>query len=332
MGKFTYEDGIALLQLIAFVPCLFLALLLCYQQGMKAVASCWRFLIILACLRIAGAVCQLITITDESIDVITTKITCDLLGIAPLTLAAVGLLQRVNASINKLSKWIFIFVSIVSLVGLALGIAGAIKALDTYTIPPMLQAALGMFVGCLGLLLAILGYLTVYRHEMPRNERIILYSVYACAPLLIVRTIYGCLGDYTDIERFNLFEPNPTVNLCMGVLEEIFLMIICLAVGFYCPPPKEPEPEASETRNSDESTIVERRSSSPNHILNKEKSAEEGRMGTTSPVEAIPEIWRICFDLEFFCLSLCESLELIMPLDMKWTKQGYGPESCDIMH
>ena len=92
---FTYEDGIALLQLIAFVPCLCLAILLCYQQGMKAVASCWRFLIILACLRIAGAVCQLITITDNSINVVTTKITCDLLGIAPLTLAAVGLLQRV---------------------------------------------------------------------------------------------------------------------------------------------------------------------------------------------------------------------------------------------
>lgn len=92
---FRYEDGIALLQLIAFVPSLFLAILLCYQQGMKAVASCWRFLIILACLRISGAVCQLITITDTSINVITTKITCELLGIAPLTLAAVGLLQRV---------------------------------------------------------------------------------------------------------------------------------------------------------------------------------------------------------------------------------------------
>lgn len=71
---FRYEDGIALLQLIAFVPSLFLAIILCYQQGMKAVASCWRFLIILACLRISGAVCQLITITDASINVITTKI------------------------------------------------------------------------------------------------------------------------------------------------------------------------------------------------------------------------------------------------------------------
>ncbi|KGO77676.1 hypothetical protein PITC_016040 [Penicillium italicum] len=286
---FSYQDGIALLQLIAFVPCLFLAILLCYQQGMKAVASCWRFLIILACLRISGAVCQLITISDDSTDVITTKITCDLLGIAPLTLAAVGLLQRVNTSINKLSKWIFIFVSIVSLVGLALGVAGAVKALDSYTIPRMLQAALGLFVGCLGLMLAILGYLTIYRNEMPRNEKIILYSVYACAPLLIVRTVYGCLGDYTKIARFNLFEPNPTVNLCMGVLEEIFLMIICLSVGFYCPPSKEPQLEAADMTNSDETNIVEKRSSPPSNTrsdavdtMNKEKIAEEGRMGTST--------------------------------------------------
>ncbi|KAJ5992503.1 hypothetical protein N7451_008227 [Penicillium sp. IBT 35674x] len=281
---FSYQDGIALLQLIAFVPCLFLAILLCYQQGMKAVASCWRFLIILACLRIAGAVCQLITITDDSIDVVTTKITCDLLGIAPPNTGCRG-----NASINKLSKWIFIFVSLVSLVGLALGIAGAIKALDSYTIPRMLQAALGMFVGCLGLLLAILGYLTIYRNEMPRNEKIILYSVYACAPLLIVRTVYGCLGDYTTIARFNLFEPNPTVNLCMGVLEEIFLMIICLAVGFYCPPPKEPLPDAADTTNSDETNTVEKRSSPSSDtrsdtvdIMNLERIAEEGRMGTST--------------------------------------------------
>lgn len=122
--------------------------------------------------------------------------------------------------------------------GLALGVAGAIKALDKYTIPSILKAALALFVVCLALMLAILGYLTMYRNQLPRNEKIILYSVYACAPLLIVRTIYGCLGDFTNMSRFNLFEPNPTVNLCMGVLEEIFLMIICLAVGFSCPPPK----------------------------------------------------------------------------------------------
>lgn len=166
------------------------------------------------------------------------------------------------------------------MVGLALGIAGAIKALDTYTIPAMLQAALGMFVGCLGLLLAIMGYLTIYRNEMPRNERIILYSVYACAPLLIVRTIYGCLGDFTNIEKFNLFEPNPTVNLCMGVLEEIFLMIICLAVGFYCPPPKEPQPGKSRRFNvmchsCDEYTLTPFRRGCPHEEFGRDHHCRE---------------------------------------------------------
>lgn len=83
---FTYRDGIAVLQLVVFVPCLSPSLWLCYKQGLKAVASCWRFLIILACLRISGAICQLILISDYSDSVVITKIVCDLLGIAPLTL------------------------------------------------------------------------------------------------------------------------------------------------------------------------------------------------------------------------------------------------------
>jgi len=95
MAQFTYRDGIAVLQIIVFFPCLVLSLLLCFIQGLKAVASCWRFLIILACLRLGGAICQLIMMTDHSRPVVVAKLTCDLLGIAPLTLACVGLMQRV---------------------------------------------------------------------------------------------------------------------------------------------------------------------------------------------------------------------------------------------
>lgn len=92
---FTYRDGIAVLQIIAFFPALVLSLVLCFRQGMRAVAACWRFLIILAALRVAGAICQFILINNPgNSSVITAKLTCDLLGIAPLTLAAVGLLQR----------------------------------------------------------------------------------------------------------------------------------------------------------------------------------------------------------------------------------------------
>ena len=47
--------------------------------------------------------------------------------------------------------------SIVSIVGLGLGVAGAVKSVDgtSYNAAPLLQAALGMFIGCLGLMFAI---------------------------------------------------------------------------------------------------------------------------------------------------------------------------------
>lgn len=95
MTKFTERDGIAVLQIIVFFPCLLLSLFLCFKQGLKAVASCWRFLIILACLRLGGAICQIILMTNHTRPAVVAKLTCDLLGIAPLTLACLGLMQRV---------------------------------------------------------------------------------------------------------------------------------------------------------------------------------------------------------------------------------------------
>lgn len=129
--------------------------------------------------------------------------------------------------------------SIVSIIGLVLGIAGAFKAVDgpSYNVTTLLQAALGMFIGCLGLMLAILVYLTIYAEELPKGEKMVLHSVYICSPFLIVRMVYAALGDYGSDPRFRLFDGNPTVYLCMGFLEEIILMIICLVVGFKCPPP-----------------------------------------------------------------------------------------------
>lgn len=239
MVNFTYRNGIAVLQLAAFSPCLALSLLLCFRQGMKAVASCWRFLIILACLRIAGAICELIMITNTSDSVITAKLICDLLGIAPLTLAAVGLLQRVNESIDKVPVNAFRLITLASLAGLGLGIYGAMKAIDEGVISPILQAALAMFVACLGLMICILLFVTSFLALMPRSEKIIVFSVYICTPFLIVRMVYAAIGDFGHDARFSIFDGDPTIFLCMSVLMEIILMAICLIVGFKCPPPSQ---------------------------------------------------------------------------------------------
>lgn len=246
MTNFTYRDGIAVLQLIAFIPCLLFATVLCFKQGLRAVSSCWRFLLILGLLRVISAVCQLLLMTHSDNAIVVTKLTCDLLGIAPLTLAAVGLLRRVNHTVLSIPKHVFYFVDLVSVAGLGVGIGGAIKAVDSETIPSLLKIALGLFVACLGLMFCILGWLTASLNLLPRNERITLYSIYICGPFLIVRMVYACIGDFAHDSRFSIFNGDPTIFLCMSVLEEIILMVICLYVGYMYPPTelKTPSPKS----------------------------------------------------------------------------------------
>ncbi|KAJ2972364.1 hypothetical protein NQ176_g7201 [Zarea fungicola] len=242
MTNFTYRDGIAILQLVAFIPCLLFATVLCFKQGLKAVSACWRFLLILGLLRVIAAICQLLLITHNDRSIIITKLTCDLLGIAPLTLAAVGLLRRVNETVNSVPNHVFRFVDIVSLAGLGVGIGGAIKAVDGTTIPTLLKIALALFVACLGLMFCILGWLTASVSILPRNERLTLWSIYACGPFLIVRMAYACIGDFGTDARFSIFNGDPTIFLCMSVLEEIIIMVICLYVGYMYPPTSLSEP------------------------------------------------------------------------------------------
>ena len=49
--------------------------------------------------------------------------------------------------------------------------------------------------------------------------------------------VYAAMSDYGSDPRFRLLDGNPTIYLCMSVLEEIILMIICLIVSFKCPLP-----------------------------------------------------------------------------------------------
>ena len=138
-------------------------------------------------------------------------------------------------------KMVFTGISLISLVGLGLGIFGATKAVDDGNVSTLLQAALGCFIACLGLTFCILWFLTRYLGLLPRSEKVILYSVHVCSPFLLVRMVYAAMGDFGSDQQFSLFDGDATVYLCMGVLQEIVVMVVCLGVGFKCPPPKEYE-------------------------------------------------------------------------------------------
>ena len=124
--------------------------------------------------------------------------------------------------------------------GLVLGIVGATQSVgnSSFTVSPIMKAALAVFISIAGLMLCMLSYLTCFLDCMRRSEKIILSSIYACVPFFIVRLVYVALGDYGTDPRFRSFNGDVTINLVMSVLEEIIITIVLLTVGLAFPMPR----------------------------------------------------------------------------------------------
>ncbi|KAJ9130085.1 hypothetical protein NKR23_g12355 [Pleurostoma richardsiae] len=244
----SYRTGITILQFIYFVPAGALALLLCFRQGWKSAASSWRFIVTLALLRVAGDIAYFITLSHPTLGAYVTVMICDLMGLAPLTLTCVGLLGRVNEASKILPPRFFNLLSITSLVGLIVGVVGAILAVDdstgaSYSVNGEIQAALALFIAVFAMTLYcfILQCAATARSPARRSalghETRILAAVGASIPFLLVRLVYAAIADYGSDPAFNFFGGNVTINLCMGVLVEIIVTTICLTAGFLVPPP-----------------------------------------------------------------------------------------------
>lgn len=90
----TYRDGVAIFQVVAFVPTLAFGIILAMRHGF-AKSSGWVLLITFSLCRLIGAICQLIAISHPSTGVYTAAIVCISIGLSPLTLICLGLLTRV---------------------------------------------------------------------------------------------------------------------------------------------------------------------------------------------------------------------------------------------
>lgn len=140
--------------------------------------------------------------------------------------------------------------SMLSLVGLIVGIVGAITAVDdsdlvSYSINGEIEAALVLFIAVYAMTLYCFGMLTLnaIRSSAKRialgREVYILSAVGLSMPFLLVRLIYACIADYGNDSRFSFFGGNNTIKLCMSVLVELIVTTICLTAGFFVPPPTE---------------------------------------------------------------------------------------------
>ena len=71
--------------------------------------------------------------------------------------------------------------------------------------------------------------------NLAQGEKRIVYAVLGSLPLLAVRLLYSLLVDFANTKTFNIVDGNPTVQLCMAIIEEFIVTIIFLVAGLVAP-------------------------------------------------------------------------------------------------
>lgn len=91
----SYRHGLSILEVVVYIPALFMALWMAYRHGFGR-SSGWIFFVIFSLLRVIGSCCYLATISNPtSTNLYITWAVCNSIGLSPLTLACIGLLSRV---------------------------------------------------------------------------------------------------------------------------------------------------------------------------------------------------------------------------------------------
>ncbi|KAJ5819916.1 hypothetical protein N7474_005507 [Penicillium riverlandense] len=239
MGTVSYQDGIAILQLVIFPFILAAALFIWKRTGWSVGSKIWRYGVTLSLIRIAGSICSLLTISHDSYNIEVAVAVCELIGIAPLLLTYIGLLRQINVSTSDTDERIhpkgLKIVAIVCFIGLILGIAGVSSADDnkgTYHADSIVKASMGIFLAVFVVILAMTAWLWFQlRSTLWVFQKKLFLAVALACPFLLVRLIYSAISDYTDNSDFAILVGNPTIYLCMDVLEEIIAMAITMALG-----------------------------------------------------------------------------------------------------
>jgi hypothetical protein len=90
----SFRSAISVVEIIVYSPSLFIAIWIASRHGFGR-NSGWYFLIIFVLIRLIGAACQLVSISNHSTGVIEAAFICSSVGLSPLLLVASGLLSRV---------------------------------------------------------------------------------------------------------------------------------------------------------------------------------------------------------------------------------------------
>lgn len=90
----TERGKLAIAELVFYTPALFLAIIVTSRHGFSK-QSGWVYLVLLALIRVVGSILELVVMSNASVGLVVAAHILSGIGLAPLLLAMLGLLQNV---------------------------------------------------------------------------------------------------------------------------------------------------------------------------------------------------------------------------------------------
>lgn len=240
----TSWNTLSIVELIVYTPALLVGIFLWVRHG-HVRDSTWPYLIGFAIISLAGASLQLGTIGAQSSTALglqTAVARLFYIRLSPLLLAPLGLLRRINYSINKTHRTRITplhlrLIRIPVLAALVLVIVGVcISAADlvetgVYTVQATTEVGVVLFVAVFAITVLIAGILIRNHSHVEVGERRLLIAVAASLPLILVRLIYTILVTFSSVKEFSIIDGSVVAMACATNMEEIVVVIIYEAVG-----------------------------------------------------------------------------------------------------
>lgn len=247
MTQLGYAGGVAVAQLVFFVPFLVFTLITTFKHRKTSFA--WFLLFVFCIIKIIGASTRIDAIYHPNNNTVwTIALICGVFGLNPLLMATLGVLSRAFYETEK-EPWRKIYtgrltttvIHLPATAAVALCIWGATNA-DT-------AADIGKETGVkVGIILFTLIYLVIVamslvawfvRSRTGEGEGLLIGAVLLALPFLAVRLLFGLLSifDYKS-STFGIAHGSETAALCMEVLEEFIVVAIFVGAGWRTPAAK----------------------------------------------------------------------------------------------
>ena len=136
---------------------------------------------------------------------------------------------------RRLSPTFFRAIALISLVGLIIGIIGenkidfsgnTIQYANSYS-----KAATLLFLATWVALVLMFVLLATRLRSIQDGQKRLLIAVAISIPLILVRLIYSLVSTLGGVRKFSSISGSNTIYLCMDVLMEIGVVVVCTVIG-----------------------------------------------------------------------------------------------------